>query len=113
MDRLTKHIALRFRSARRAKGLTQEDLAGRLEMATESVSHIERGVTVPSLKTLAAAAEVMEIDVADLFAGLGDKRQVTVKRAELEGLLQRLSRDLDDQRLAFVVEMVTGIAMLR
>lgn len=113
MDRLTKHIALKFRSARRAKGLTQEDLAGRLEMATESVSHIERGVTVPSLKTLAAAAEIMGIDIAELFAGLGDKRQVTAKRAELEGLLQRLGRDLDDQRLAFVVELADGVAKLR
>lgn len=113
MDRVTKHLALKFRSARLAKGLTQEDLAGQLDMATESVSHIERGVTVPSLKTLAAAAEVMEIDLAELFVGLGEKRQLSAKRAELEGLLNRLARDLDDQRLVFVVEMAAKLAKLR
>jgi transcriptional regulator with XRE-family HTH domain len=82
MDKVTKHLAKQARAARLAKGMTQEDLAGRIEMATESVSHIERGVTVPSLKTLAAMADVLEISVADFFAGLTDHRALSGSRME-------------------------------
>lgn len=48
MDKIIKHVAARLRSARLAKGLTQEALADQLGMATESISHVERAVTVPA-----------------------------------------------------------------
>ena len=69
MDTITKHVADHLRAARLAKGLTQEELAGQLGMATESVSHIERAVTAPGLKTIAAAADALGISIADVFAG--------------------------------------------
>ena len=112
MDRLTKHLAHQFRAARLAKGLTQAELGARLEMATESISHIERGVTMPSLKTLAAAADAMGTSLSDLFAGLNDKRPISPRRAEQEALLRRLGRDLDDKRLVFVVDMATAVEKL-
>jgi transcriptional regulator with XRE-family HTH domain len=112
MDKVTKNLAKQARAARLAKGMTQEDLAGRIEMATESVSHIERGVTVPSLKTLAAMADVLEISVADFFAGLTDQRAVSGSRMEQEARLRTLGRQLDDKRLAFVIDMAAAVKAL-
>ncbi len=89
--------------------MNEEDLASRLDMATESISHIERGVTVPSLKTIAAAADELGLTMAELFAGYADKRTVTPRRAEQEAQLRRLARDLDDRKLALAVELVTAV----
>ena len=112
VDTITKHVSTRLRAARIAKGLTQEELAGRLGMATESISHIERGVTVPSLKTIAAMAEVLEIGVEEVFSGLNSDRKTGRKRAELEAQLRHLAIELSDKKLELVVQVATAIEHL-
>jgi transcriptional regulator with XRE-family HTH domain len=89
--------------------LTQEELASQLGMATESISHIERGVTVPGLKTIVAAATALDIALPDIFAGLVDSRTVSAQRAENEAVLRRLARDLDDRNRAVVVQLATAL----
>ena len=109
MDKIIKHVAQRLRSARLAKRLTQESLAGQLGMATESISHVERAVTVPGLKMIAAAADALDITVADVFAGLDDDRPLTTRRAQQEATFRRLARDLADRKLALAVELVQAV----
>ena len=112
MDKLPKHVANTLRAARLAKGMTQEELAGRLDMATESISHFERGVTMPSLKTIAAAARSLDVDLSDLFLGVADKRPISARRAEQEAVLRRRVRELDDRKLAVVIELIAAIDKL-
>lgn len=78
-------------------------------MATESISHIERGVTVPSLKTIAAMADVVGVDLAEMFAGLTSDRKVSARRGEQEAELKRLAQNLDDKKLALALEPVHAI----
>ena len=113
MDKLTKHVASTLRAARIAKGVTQEDLAGQLGMATESISHIERAVTVPSLKTIAAAAKALDVELDELFKGLADKRPISARRAEHEAILRRYARELGDGKLAVAIEVITAIDKLK
>lgn len=47
-----KAIGKRVRAARRARDLTQEQLAELVEVSTSFVGHIERGTRVPSLETM-------------------------------------------------------------
>ena len=112
MEKISRHLGQQVRAERRARGMTQEALAASLEMATESVSHIERGVTVPSLKTLAAAAHAFGISLGDFFVGLADDRPLTPKRAEQEARLRRLGQELDDERLAFLIGMAAAVKEL-
>lgn len=109
MDKITKHVAGTLRAARLAKRLTQEDVAARLDMATESISHIERAVSAPSLKTIAAFAEVVGISVTEVFAGLNSNRRISARRAEQEAELKRLAQDLDDTKLALALELVQAV----
>ncbi|MGE3710699.1 MAG: helix-turn-helix domain-containing protein [Hyphomicrobiaceae bacterium] len=113
MDKIIKHVAGQLRAARLAKGLTQEALAGELGMATESISHIERGITVPGLKTIAAVADALDIGVADIFDGLANDRPTSRRRAQQEATLRRLAGELDDARLALAVELVEAVARSR
>ncbi len=57
----------RIRFLRRLRNHTQESLAERLGCSTEYVSHIERGVASPSFEMLAHLADVLRVDMSELF----------------------------------------------
>ena len=63
MDRFTQNL----RRARKAAGLTQQQLADRLHVTRQSVSSWELGRTEPDLQTLTELAEVFETDAGLLL----------------------------------------------
>lgn len=69
---LTTRLGLNIKARRRALGLTQAQLAERLEVETETFSRFERGKHAPSLRTLVRLAATLQTTVAGL---LGEERQ--------------------------------------
>ena len=67
MDRFTQNLRL----ARKAAGLTQQQLADRLHVTRQSVSSWELGRTEPDLQTLTELAEVFETDAGSLLGEAG------------------------------------------
>ena len=67
MDRFTQNL----RRARKATGLTQQQLADRLHVTRQSVSSWELGRTEPDLQTLTELAEVFETDAGSLLGEAG------------------------------------------
>lgn len=67
MDRFTQNL----RRARKAAGLTQQQLADRLHVTRQSVSSWELGRTEPDLQTLTELAEVFETDAGSLLREAG------------------------------------------
>ncbi len=63
---LQKKLGANISARRKSLGWTQEFLAHQLEVDTETVSRIERGVTCPSLNTLAKIAHLLTITIAEL-----------------------------------------------
>ena len=55
-----QNIAYNIRTLRKAKGLTQEDLATQLHVTRQAVSSWERGGSCPDFDTLKALAEILE-----------------------------------------------------
>jgi transcriptional regulator with XRE-family HTH domain len=49
------------------RGLTQEQLANRVETTKASISRWETGERDPTMKVLAAIADALSIDIADIF----------------------------------------------
>ena len=78
-----------IRSLRRARGLTQEQLAVRAKMSTDTVRRIEGGTMSSSLRTIRALAHGLELSLATLFESM-DLLEVNVGR-ELLDHLQLLS----------------------
>jgi transcriptional regulator with XRE-family HTH domain len=109
VDHVTKHVAKTVRAARLAKGMTQEELAAELGVAAETISHFERAVTAPSLKTIASAAAVLDVGLADLFVGLANNRAISKQRAEHEALVRRLVNEFNDGQLALLARIATAI----
>ena len=56
----------RIKKLRLAKGMTQEKLAERSDLTSESVTRVERGVRMPTLKTLGKLAHGLGVSPAQL-----------------------------------------------
>lgn len=95
-------LGARLRIARRASGMTQKQLADRLEVESITVSRWERGVTTPSLPRLRRIAELTETTVSDLVrapdAATGHAAELAALREELaetRELVDRVARALE------------------
>ena len=60
-------LGRRIASLRKQAGLTQSDLAERLEVSDNFVGQIERGLKAPSLENLVRVANVLKVEVSELF----------------------------------------------
>ncbi|MBZ9965001.1 helix-turn-helix domain-containing protein [Mesorhizobium sp. BR1-1-2] len=61
-------FARNLRSARQARGLSQEELADQAELDRTYISSLERGRYYASLKSIAKIAKVLELEPAGLLA---------------------------------------------
>ena len=59
MDKLT--MGDRIKEARKKNGLTQEQLAERLDVSVEFVGQIERGLKLPSMQVFIKIVEVLKV----------------------------------------------------
>ncbi len=59
MDRTA--VAKRVAEARRARGMTQEELAAKADVSPTHISVLERGVKLPNLDTFIAIANALEV----------------------------------------------------
>jgi transcriptional regulator with XRE-family HTH domain len=89
-------IGARLRTARRASGMTQKQLAEELGVEAITVSRWERGVTTPSLPRLRRIAELTQTTVSDLVRA---PDAVTGHAAELAAIREELAetRELVDR----------------
>lgn len=62
-------IGKRIKQARKAKGLTQEQLAEQLDVSVGYVSQIERGITKPNLEMLSAVCDQLGCALDVLLTG--------------------------------------------
>lgn len=60
-------IGAKVAAYRKAAGLTQEELAARLNLAYETISRLESGRNLPSLKRLEKVADALGVRLTDLI----------------------------------------------
>ena len=73
----------KIRLIREAKGLTQEQVAEKLEMSPNAYGNIERGENDPKLSKLQKIAEIFEVELAELV-DLTEKGTVTINFSNQE-----------------------------
>lgn len=104
------HIGQKVKFARQRKGLTQEQLAERVEKAVETISNIERGHALTGLDTLEKIAGVVGEPLVYFFMDTGDTRLVSRRRLEAEEKVRSLSRTLGDDALVLAASLLTCLA---
>lgn len=89
----TNTLGDRIAALRRQRGLTQEELAIRLNMTPQAVSKWERGVGLPDITVLAQLAQALGTTVGALFGENDDITQDTPPADRFHGLPLVASQD--------------------
>ena len=81
-----------IKECRKNKGMTQEELAIRLNVVRQTVSKWEKGLSVPDADALQKLAEVLEIPVCQLLGAAADRE--SDRTGEIALQLARLNDQL-------------------
>lgn len=106
MSDLQKLFGRELRAARRARGLTQAELAERIERSLDMVGRLERGEIGPSFETIERVVRVLDVPAAALFGGediLGAPRS-----GQLATLADK-ARQLDEGALGLAIRLLDAI----
>ena len=96
-----KLIGQRIKRERKARGITQEALAERLNVSIGYVSQVERGITKISLDLLGAIAGILGCDIATFIT-----ESATATAGYMESELFNEFRRLDPKKRRLVLEMI-------
>lgn len=67
MDTIKVLLGRRIRELRKAKKLTQEELAEKVGIGTPNISYFETGKFSPAIETLQKIAEALEVEIYELY----------------------------------------------
>jgi transcriptional regulator with XRE-family HTH domain len=110
-----RHVGVRIRQARKARGVSQERLAELLEITFQQVQKYERGVNRVSASRLWLISEALDVAPAYFFEGLSEQSR---KGAALPALLEspegaeltRLVLALPRRKRRLALELIRAIA---
>ena len=103
---LSKLLGNRVREVRVRAGLTQAQLADRIDISHEFLSRLERGIKTPSLETAGRIAVALGVAMPELFefeVVAGDERE------ELLAGLKSLLATADIEEMKLVVELAKAV----
>ena len=108
-----------LQTLRKAKGLSQEELAEQLHVVRQTVSKWEKGLSVPDADLLIRLSEVLETPVSALLGEtvvpeeLSEVRQLSEKLAQLnEELARQKKRSRRRQLVLFSLVAIAAVGIL-
>jgi transcriptional regulator with XRE-family HTH domain len=109
---LGRAVGLRVKALRQRRGLSQEELAERIDRSLNAISSIERGRTLPNFTTLERLSEVLGVPVREFFDHQPDASD-NPRRARLMSELFSSARELTDADLELALEQVKVLSRAR
>ena len=100
-----ERFGLKVRTLRKQQGLTQEQLAQRMDRSVDSISQLERGINLPSFETLDRLSTALRTPIKEFF----EEADEDPKRAELITTATSILRGLDDRDLKIAVEQLKAM----
>ncbi len=106
MLKIQRQLGKRVRVLRKKAGLTISELAEAANLSDNYVGFIERGVRVPTIKTLARLAKALKINIAEFFY-FAEQGSVG-KEYSLKKLLYQL-KDKDIESIELISEIAKNV----
>lgn len=105
MKPIKKLLGERIRELRKAKGLTQEQLAELVGVEPRHISRVEGGYSSPSIERLARIAEILDVPIKELFdyMHLNDSED---RLKDIEDAIGRMSEEY--QKIVYKVVRAFG-----
>ena len=105
---LKREIGIRVKSARKARGMTQIDLAEAIEKSFETVSNIERGKTAPNFVTLQDMGQALGVELKYFFDFEANTNNT--QRSRLMSDLNATTIAVSDDKLALIAQLAKVVA---
>ena len=83
-----------LKSFRKSKGISQEELAVRLNVVRQTISKWEKGLTVPDADTLIQIAEILEVNVSELLGAQVNSKESKDIETNVAEQLSRINEQL-------------------
>ncbi len=81
-------------------------MAAAADVATETISNVERGVTLPTIDVLSKLTRVIRLDLMRLAqAEPREPEQVSKERQRREEMLQEIARAMPGEKLATLIKI--------
>lgn len=104
-------IGEQIKTARKAKGVSQEELAVRLGVVRQTVSKWENGMSVPDADVLIQIAELLDVPVSQLL-GMEPESGVQDMAGELARLNKELAAKIQKEKLRAELDKKRGVILL-
>lgn len=101
-----KRLGLCIRTFRKEACLTQEALAEATNLSIDTVSKIERGVSLPQLETLFLIAQALDVPMSAL---VGAMQETDRQRTELMAQLNAIASDLPIKKLQIAINQMAAL----
>jgi transcriptional regulator with XRE-family HTH domain len=106
---LKKQIAIRVRTIRKVRGLSQDDLAALIDRSVDAISNIERAKNLPGLETLYILATKLDLPLTTLLGISPSRGKTSAKRVALLMELSEIGRQLSDDQLSIAVRQLRAL----
>lgn len=98
-------LGSRIKEIRKLRKLSQEELSEKINIDPKHLSRIEVGRGFPSLDTLERLADVLNVDIKDLF----EFSHKAPSQRELKETLNSLFKEADEERLRLLVKIAKAV----
>lgn len=105
-------IGEQIKTARKAKGVSQEELAVRLGVVRQTVSKWENGMSVPDADVLIQIAELLDVPVSQLLGIEPESGSVQDMAGELARLNKELAAKIQKEKLRAELDKKRGVILL-
>lgn len=97
-------FAIKLKQFRKARKLTQLELAEMVDRSVETISQIEREKFLPSVETLKAISDALDVPIGSFFDD--EFRDGSRKRSELLAQFYAVAAQLDEQQLKIALMQI-------
>ena len=107
IQNLAAIVGTNIAQRRKAVGLTQDQLAEKLNISGASLSRIENGMAAPRFPRLEELAEILNCHIADLFRKEGDP--LSVKLDTVEDMLRPLPAGTQEDLIYLMITAIQTV----
>lgn len=101
-EKTAKLLGERIRDLRKSQSLTQQELGEKAALSGQFIGEIERGNQNPSIKVLLKIAEVLDIELLELFQNQDDFGS----REEIQNSISKVIAKMPDEKLKMVLQIL-------
>ena len=106
------YIGGQVKTLRKQSGLTQADLGEKIGRTAEAISNVETGKSLPSLDTLIAMSEALNVPLTDFFPSGSVDLDRSANRLKAEAEALTVLRGLTDSQLTVALAQIKALGEL-